>query len=336
MDLKTLVARMRALGASPALLRAAALERVGQLLLARRAEVASHLVPEPYWGRRFGQVNPKVTAEINALNKEQEAMLKEALGPDAAYPVDDPVAKAMMNLQNPGISSAAFERVQKIQQDYNELRSEVWSANRGVTFPEDGAKLAYLESEMQADLAKAMTPEEFFEYQLRNSNTAGVLRNQLRAFSPTEDEFREIFKAQQDFDQKYGSPYGMLSPDQQAERTAHQADLLAAVQAALEPDRFADYKLETDGNYLATDNVVQRLGLPPATTQQVSSIRTDIRGRAAVIEQDDTLSAADKTTQLAGLYDEATLRITAILGEKGLAAYQTSGGWWIQGLKHKN
>src|ERR1022692_1184619 len=75
-------------------------------------------------------------------------------------------------------------------------------------------------------------------------------------------------RSQQDFDQRFGSASVPLSADQQRERQAHQAELLSNIQDVLGPDRFAEYKQDTDPNYMTTNRLVERLNLPSSATQQ--------------------------------------------------------------------
>jgi hypothetical protein len=199
--------------------------------------------------------------------------------------------------------------------------------------PEDKEKMDYLQKEEKAEIAAELSPDELLEYQLRTSNTAGNLRYMLTAFNPTEDEFRAIFKAQQDFDSQYGSSDGPLTPDQLKEREAHNADLFTKIQDAIGPERAAEYKVESDPNYVQLSRLVDRLELPAAATQQVASVQGDITKRADAIRKDPGLSAADKSSQLAALADEASAQITAVMGDRGLQAYKQNGGGWIQGLK---
>jgi hypothetical protein len=198
--------------------------------------------------------------------------------------------------------------------------------------PEDNEKLQYLQKEQDSEIAAELSPDELLEYQLRTSNTAGQLRYSLSAFNPTEGEFRAIFKAQQDFDKQYGSG-GNLTPDQQRVRQEHQGDLFASIQDAIGPDRAADYKLQTDPNYIQLTDLVDRLDLPASVSKQVASVQSDISKRADAVRKDPGLSAADRNSQLAALADEATGSITAALGERGMAAYRNNGGGWLQALK---
>jgi hypothetical protein len=330
-DLSSLAARLRAAGFPPNIIRAIIRARLDELFTARRAELAAQMGQKSFWNYHFGNLDPKTMRAFVALHREQAKTLETVLGADAEQ--ETPFWMANRQDMNGGLSPEKNKRVKAIQSDYNELRNDVYTAAKGTLLPEDYEKLAYLEKEQQADIAEAMSPEELLEYQIRSSPTAQQMRNSMQAFNPSEEEFRAIFKVQQAFDQQYGSTGVPLSPDQQRERQAHQPEVLAQIQNVLGPDRFAEYKRETDPGYIAVNNLVERLELPPAATSQVVAVQDDITRRADAIRQDKSLSDADRTGQLAALAEEATSRASAILGERGLVAYKQGSGGWIQNLK---
>jgi hypothetical protein len=78
---------------------------------------------------------------------------------------------------------------------------------------------------------------------------------------------------------------------------------------------------------------VDRLELPAAATQQVVEVQSEISKRADAIRKDPSLSDADRGSLLAALADEATGRITAVMGDRGMEAYKQNGGGWLQALK---
>ena len=330
-DLRAQVARLRAAGFPPNLVRAIIQAQVNELFAARRRALMAQMEVKPYWSSRFGSWDPKVLEGFKAIGRDQAKLIKDLLGPDAepSNSFYGPFAKEM----NGGLSPEKNKLLQTILSDYNDLKNQVYnSASGGMLLPEDNEKLAYLEKEQQADLAAALSPGELFEYQLRTSGTASQLRNILQAFNPSEEEFRSIFRVQQAFDEKYGSPGDTLSPEQQSERQAHQGEVLDQLQSVLSPDRVADYKRETDPNYVQVNRLVQRLDLPQTTTDQVVALQDDISKRAEAIRHDPGLAAADRNIQLAALANEATTKAASILGESGFAAYKQTSGAWILGL----
>jgi hypothetical protein len=331
-DLKTMAARLREAGASPAVIRAIVGARLNELYKEKRRDLAAQMVAHPYWTKKFGQYDNKIIAALTKLGKEQNDELKELLGPDADEGTD-PLSEAFARAQEGGIPHQNYLRLQAIQNDYDQMKAELNMTANGTWLPEDAAKLAYLNKEEQEDMAKALSPEDCLEYNLRTSPEASFLRQSLQAFNPTESEFRAIFQAQSSFDDQYGSQFQQQTQEQQLARQAHQSDLLASIESALGPDRFAQYKEETDPSFVTASNLVDRLGLPATTTDQVASIQSDINKQADAIIADANLSLADKTSQLARLSDEATGKITGLLGDSGMAAYKQSAGWWMYRLK---
>jgi hypothetical protein len=95
-----------------------------------------------------------------------------------------------------GLAKEKKDQVQKIQQEFSEKRSEIYAQAKGHISMEIQEDLKVLNRQMNDDLAKVLTPQELFEYQVRTSETASNLKNnELRVFDATEEEFRAIFNA---------------------------------------------------------------------------------------------------------------------------------------------
>lgn len=330
-DLASMIARLRSAGFPPDVIRAIAKAQLDEKYRARRSELVAQDGPRPYWSRRYQGFDPKTYAALTSISREETKELNALLGPDEG--VNPFLGVAVRPEGTAGLSREKYDRIQAINADFSDMMGGVFGGANGFMLPEDQEKMDYLRKEQQSEIAAELSPDEFFEYQLRTSNSAGQLRWKLSAFNATEDEFRELFKVQQDFDSQYGSTDGLLTPDQIKEREAHQPDLLAKVQDTLGPDRAADYKVKTDQSYIDTNRLVERLELPAATTQQVVSVQNDITKRADAIRKDPTLSAADRSAQLSALADEATGEITAVMGERGMAAYKQYNAGWMQSLR---
>jgi hypothetical protein len=329
-DLKALIARMRSAGYPPKIIKAIITAQVSELMATRRRELAERNGLGPYWSAKFGEFGSKTREGLFAVNKEGRKMLSDLLGPDG-----DPVdvfGNDFRQKMNGGLSPEKAKRLTKITNDYWDLKNEIISGSKGVLLPEDYEKLAYLDKEQQADIADSMTPDELFEFQIRNSGTAYGLREKLQGFNPSEDEFRAIFKVQQAYDQQYGNPDTTLSPSQQHDRQTHQGEILAQLQTILSPDRLAEYKDATDPKFVAVNQVMARFDLPVTATRQVMDIEADITKRADAVRNDKSLTDAERSSQLAALADEAKTKATAITGDRGFEAYKQSAGAWIQSL----
>ena len=330
-DLKTLPERLRAAGFPPSMIRAIVAAQVNEQFSARRKELLGNQAEQPFWkNQRSGMMDPKIMTALRDLGKEQMALMKSLLGENA--PGNDEI-NAWQRRQFGNLAPEKLTQLQSINTDYSELQQEIMQKANGVMLPEDREKLAYLEKEKLADIAKTLSPQEFEEFQLRSSNTANQLRGQLGSFNTTEAEFRALYKVAAAIDEKYGTagPFGGLrNPGDYQNR---QADMLAQAKAVLTPERFADYKLATDPQSRQVSSLVARLELPPATTQQVVTLQQDIQNRARAIMTNRELPAADRTAQLTTLQQEATAKLSTTLTPRGLEAYKQNGGQWLDMLK---
>jgi hypothetical protein len=331
-DLAETAARLRTAGYPRSLQRAILSALMAERFADRHKAIADMIDAQPWWrGNLYGSAGgAKVVAARQALQREEKEAIDQWLGPD---PGTSEYQRAKQARQNGELSPDKAAELNRIISDYNEMITETRSAAQNVLLPEDRAKIALLEKEKRADIAKLLSAEELFEYDLRSSPTANQLRFTLAAFSPSDDEYRAIFKVQLPFDSRYGSPE-LMTADQTRQRRAEQPELIKQIKAVLSPDRFAEYQLKTDNAYIQANALVTRLQLPATATAEIVAIQKDITKRADAIRADPTLQPAQRAPQYAALGAEAATRLAPTLGEKGLAAYkQSSGGGWLNSLQ---
>lgn len=333
-DLHTLVARLRAAGFPPAIVRGIIMAQVSQQFGLRRKAAVAHQEAVPYWKYSPSgsfPYDPKAGNEIAALGREQTALVKELLGPDAAAP--DAWSQLIRQRKYGDLAQDKIDRLESITSDYTDLRNQVVGDARGIFLREDQQKMALLEQEQRADIVKLFTPEELEDYDLRNSHTAQGLRRQLAAFNPSEEEFRAIFDLTQAAQTQNGTSGGavVIGPG----NTNQPNQLQAAIAAALGPARAAEYQQAINPAYQQVNQLLTRLELPASIAPQIVSVQQDIQQRATVIQQDQTLSADDRASQLAALAQEAQATLTSSLGARGYEAYKSYGGWWLNNLTRR-
>jgi hypothetical protein len=328
-DLAALRDRLRAEGFPPEIVRAILAAQIRESFAARRKAIEDAQGETPYW--KNPNRDPKTQAALRDLNREQDKILKDLLGNEARD--DDPSYTAYLHRQFGDLPADKVDRLRDIQDDYNRQRSDIYANNRGGLLPDEQQKIAALDKGMRADFAAVLTPQELADYDLRSSNTAQQLRNNLAAFDATEQEYRAIFQLQQAFDDQFGRMYGPPSPEDMKARSDAQKQLTQDINTALGPDRAAEYQRDTDYSYRQATQLVERLELPPDTANQIYTAQKDIQQRATALRTDRTLTADDRNSQLAGLATEAQTTLTATLGAQGYQAYTQNGmGSWMQNI----
>ena len=137
------------------------------------------------------------------LNEEKRALVKELLGVDLETEMAKWEGRPDDDAWRTGFLSAEKQQaVQAWQEKFREMERTAFAEmreNRGS--PEARAKMLALRAQREAELAQILGPQDFQEYQLRNSATARDMRDSLGSFSPSEDEFKKIFELRENFEQ---------------------------------------------------------------------------------------------------------------------------------------
>lgn len=327
-DLSTLAAQLRAAGFPPNVIRSIVAAQISEQFAARRKALDPDADNRPFWKNQT--TDPQVQAARRQIAREQQKALREVLGDEAEG--DDPLSLASQRRRLGDVPAAKLPELKQLLRDFDEKRSDLFMG--GTMLATDREKLAALEKEQYAAISKLLTPAELEEYDLRASNTANSLRSQLAIFNPTEQEFRAIFKLQRPFDEQYQRVFDTpMTPEIARQRSEGQKQLQQDIKTLLGPERAQDYERSIDYNYQQASRLVARLELPPETTNQLYAVQKETQARQMEIYGDRTLPAQERTAKLTALHEEATAKVTPLLGgNRGLEAYKQYGGSWLQTL----
>lgn len=327
-ELSEQVAQLRASGFPPATVRAIIAAQLRESFAARRKALMDSAGETPFW--KSSQPNPTIQAGLRELAREERRALRDVLGEEESL---DPLMRLAQHRQLEFLPPEKAVEVRHVVEEYEERRMELYGS--GFNYAVDREKITALEKEQRAAIASVLTGSEMFEYELRNSNTANRLRDELTAFAPTEEEYRAIFPLRAAFDEQYGDMTPVMSAEESRKRSEAQKLLTQQIKAVLSPERAAEYDRRTDYNYRRTSQLVARLELPPGTTDQLYDIQKEYekrrgdlyRGVTSVAERDQI------TEQLKAVQQEAIARVTPLLGGKrGVDAYMQYGGYWINSM----
>lgn len=324
-ELPTLIARLRAAGFPPEIIRALIAAQVSESFAARRKALEPPTGSLPFW--KDAVRDPKSAAALAQLRREEDKVLTDLLGeqPDTTYAL----YLARQGGNTDFLSKDKADAILRVMSDFNDRHAELWQASTGDA---DRAKHTALDQAQHDAIARLLTPAELFEFDVRNSSPARTLRDDLSAFNPTEAEFRAIYQLRQPFDEKYSGvgSFVALSTAEASQRDAAKKQLADQIKATLTPERAAEYERSTDYYYRQTAQLVTRLDLPAETTASLWTLKKDFEQRLT-----DTykLPADQRTTQLATLNQEALTKVTPLLGNPNyVEVYKQYGGSWLNNL----
>jgi hypothetical protein len=267
--------------------------------------------------------NPEKQAEAGKIYTERVALQSELLGRKSTMETNfDEADKYRLRFLPPETAEALV----LLMRDYGAMEM-----NRGPRSTSSKEERQLLEKEKRKDIEALLSPEQLYECDLHTSRVADALVRDLKRLNPTEEEFRALFPI-------YRSGVAASGVDPASTELDVNWNKLrdaqkAQIEAVLGPARYADLLQATDPAFSKLNIITQRLGLPLSTAIQVAATQKEIQNRAEGIQNDSTLTAAQRDAHLAALPDEASARITAALGSKGFAAYQEYSGAWLEKLR---
>ncbi len=325
-DLRLLVARLRAAGFSPVVIRAVVDRLVADRFDPRIKAVTRERDATPYWRQPpYLMSGSKPLEDLNQIYRERARLLRELLGTDAlAYGGYD--ISAAQRRQYGDLSQAKIDLVARINDDYAEMTGQIRAGMQGVTLPEDREKLALLEREKRADLAAVLTPAELADYEMRASNVTSRLRTSLSIMNADEAEFRRIYAALQPFAEVL---YPTVPTSGIPSEVRRDATLRAneALKAALGPERFADYQRASNSDYQQLYRLTQGETLAPGALNRVYDARTVAAAASTQVMNDRSLTPEQRTAALQAVAAQARTTVLSNLGPKAGQAYAQSASW---------
>ncbi len=304
-----------------------------------RAAIQGKSPDLPYWKTtQYYPDDPALKARIREINEAGNEVLSKHIF-DPAIIQEEEFTAAYMRQRYGDLPDETLQTLLKIQSDCYALIDETSKAlrngaDRQLT-PDERAQIALIKAERDKDLIALLTPEQFEQYELRSSSTAETLRGKLDVFRPSEAEYKAIFRLQRDVDKRFAiDEYS----DAETKRAASEAMKVLApqIEAALGPDRYADYIQATKPGAGQINRLLIRLDLPLRTATEIDAVQTDITQRAKSVQADQTLSSSERETRLIALAQEVQTKLAKTLGgQRGLDAYADLKGDWLRALHPK-
>ncbi len=327
-DYKKYIANLRSIGCPRETVRDIILADVNKLYASRFAPFA-----EPPRTNDFWKPAPLRGADEERLKKrlelvrEKKALLKELLGEDIDVK-DEPSPAGT----DPRVELLSFLPKEKIQQliemdETFNARVNKLLGNKGRPTAEDVKEFNRMEAEKRAELAGVLSPQELEDFNLRASRTANIMRATMGDFAMTEQEFRDVFKVRQQFDEQFGANIGF----DDGPRAAARWETERQIRAVMGDQRYTEYIRERDWAQSTLQNIAKDFSIPKEQAVQVFDVKLAAQQQSDAIRFNPQLDETQRRAELMSLQDQTKGAVGRILGEKAMDAY-TKEGFWIRNL----
>jgi hypothetical protein len=329
-DYRQYIANLRAAGCPEQTIRDILIANVDRDYRPRIAKLNAEANSNNYWQRPDFAARPRAYAQMEQLRNEEREALRELLGANAGKDFDElrGVEPSHYDTTLGFLSQDKRDQLYELDRQYQQKRAVVELQQRAgqLTWEEQGVKHVELQKRKEDAIKSLLSPEELEEYKMRTSEHTYLLAVGRAAFEATEEEFRKIFKIEEQFGQNVQAGE---KPNPKIEEPFQNA-----LRQALGEQRYADYKLSQQPEYFRAYDVVQSFNLPKETVRTVYDINHDAYQAANTILNDQTLSSDARQSALNELRSKIEAANIQVLGEEAFNQYKY-GGWFGTWLDRK-
>ena len=253
------------------------------------------------------------------LDEERRALIEKLLGPEA-YDSEKGQALLWSNVQltGPVLGNLPTEKHNAVQEicsrSIDRHQGAFWARiNEGQ--PLNQVQMAQLRDQTRTDLRKILDQNEMEEFLLRYSHNAHQLRNELRGFDPSPEEFRKIFRAIDPIDHPLQLEYGGVETlsQQQRERVERQRD--NAIKEALSPERYQQWLLTKDPLYRQAQMTAMQYGAPSKVIMPIYQMAKTSESKRQKILTDPSLTPEQKSQAINAVNIEQQQSVQRIVVE---------------------
>jgi hypothetical protein len=262
------------------------------------------------------------------LERERREVLQQALGPGALQAM---AKYRLWNDADPEAELLAFlprgklEQLQAINQKY------ATDPAADVALMSEAAmqRAAAERARQRAEIAGLLSAQELEELDLRKSETAERLRQELRGFSANEAEFRQLFRVRRAYEATLAANTDVRDPNVLEVRIEAERRFAEEARAALGEQRYGEYQRARDQDYQNALQLTQYHGLPDDVATRVYELKRDVDARAGAITANTALSEARRGELLAQIQSDTERTLQSLFGKEVLAEYRRNNRWWM-------
>ena len=317
---RTYIESLRAVGCPDDKIRTIVVADVNELFDKRRLQEAVR--HDIQWWRPEAQnlaIVNVLQERGRALEDQRAALIAKLLGEEAATEEkSDTLLWSSVQLTGPVLGALAPDVHNEVQdicsRSLERHQNYFWTrVNEGQ--PMNQVEMAKLREQTRSDLRKVLNDDQVEEFVLRYSHNASRLREELRGFEPTPDEFRKVFRAidplEHQMQLEFGGPEAMS--EKQRERFDGQRN--EAIREALSPDRYQAFLLTKDPLYRQAQMVALQYGAPPKAILPLYKMTKVNESKRQEIINDAKLTPQQKAEALNAMNLEQQRHIQRIVTE---------------------
>lgn len=330
-DYRDYIANLRAIGCPEETIRDLVIAEVNKRYSPQLMALYPQNRNKEYWkNNMFFGADPELTAKREAISKEKDDLLKALLGDD--YKKQQQLASGV-NSNHRGLDYIPEDKrdeAQKVLTALNKEKQAIYAAAEGHILPSDQKKIAEIYKKHRDQLSKILTPQELFDWEIRNSDTAQQMRFSLDVFEPSEEEFRNIFPIKHENSlSTVGTDYGSMTPEERKIYQEQAKKMNEQLKETLGPERYEEYQRSNDYSYQTLYKLGRREDIPKESINEVWEMKDIYNDARNKIMRNKDMSPEERNAAIREISQETQNSVKGILGEETFKNYKSRGGHWL-------
>ena len=250
-----------------------------------------------------------------ALESERRKLLTRLLGRNWDQNAENEPEPLV--LAGPVLGALSPEARQKVQEivDRSQAAARDYARQREEAGEfMDPVELAQLRELTRSELESVLNPEQLEEFLLRFSYNANTLRQELRGFNATPQEFKALFQAMDPIDRELHLLRDENDPLAEEQRQLLEEQRQEAIRLALSPERYDTFRMLTDSDYRAAMIDAQQVGASSQAGRTLYELNQAAVAERDRISHDATLTPQQREQELAYLDQQQKAARATVLG----------------------
>ena len=322
-DFPQYIANLRAIGCPEETIRDLIVAEVNKLYAPKFAALAAETQQFAYWKPSSKKAREGLQKQLDALRAEKNQLIKTLLGIDSD-PYEQWAKATAEELVEQGkyafLSPEKQKLVREILAKYSELDKGTKVVPEGMIF--DGSDSKKIREQRRQELAQVLSPEELYQFDLRDSNAAQSVRSRFGAADLTEAEYQKLFALRKAYEDEVGAVADFSDSEKARQRSEKKKLLEDAYKQALGEDRASEIAREQDPQWRALNSVARQFGMDQQTLQRAYEYQQLAAQQMSALFSDGNLPRETRQPAMREINAELQRNLTALMGEAPYQEYR--------------
>lgn len=311
-DFQQYMANLRGIGCPEETIRDLVIAEVNKLYAPKFAALMAQTQHYDYWKAASKKSRDGLAKELQALRTEKRELLKTLVGVDgdpseqwARVTADELVGLGRFSF----LSAEKQKLVQEILGKYD--------LNDGDT--------KRTREKRREELAQVLTPEELYQFDLRDSNASESVRNRFGSADLSEDEYKKLFDLRKAYEDAVGAVADFGDPEKARKRSEARKLLEEAYKNALGEDRLKEVMRQQDPGWQSLTQVGQQFNLDAQTLSRAYDFQLAAGEQMRKLFAEANLPREQRREAVDLINKELQQNLAGALGESAYQEFRKNG-----------